>query len=152
MTNELPQIERIYHPYESWECFHAGFFELAYCTKMDFEIFQSQYASFLRDSERFMFAISRVFDEWPISCENFLTNNQINRIAWLGQASACIETGLPSSFRGGFWKLSATEQDIANGIAHMKIKEWILEHKKNKRSSSALRCELDEQLLFEWDS
>ena len=151
-TSELPTVKRIYHPYDKWECFDAGFFEPAHCTRSDYENFQRQYAEFLRDSQLFDFAISRVFDEWPISCENFLTNNQINRVAWLGQASACIEIGLPSSFRGGFWRLSATEQDIANGIAFVRIKEWIIEHNKSEKNNSGVHSGMDCQLLFEWDT
>jgi hypothetical protein len=151
-TSKLPDIERIYHPYDTWECFHAGFFDPAHCTKIDFEVFQREYATFLKNSAQFTFAIERVFNEWPISCENFLTNNQINRVAWLGQASACIEVGLSSAFKGGFWRLTATEQDIANGIAFENITWWINEQKKRKQIGSTVRGLLDTQLLFEWNT
>ena len=46
--------------------------------------------------------MERVVKEWPVSCEHFLTKHGMNRIAWLGQASMCIETGIPRFFRGGF--------------------------------------------------
>jgi hypothetical protein len=79
---------------------------------------------FLADIPRFQNAMNRVFVEWPHSCEQFLTNEQINRVAWLGQASMCIETGISSAFRGGFKMLSAIQQQQANIAAEMAIKAW----------------------------
>lgn len=82
------------------------------------------YATFLSDTPRFTRALKRVVQEWPISCEQFLTNESINRLAWLGQASLCIETGLPRIFRAGFCLLSSKQQAKANAVADHALQKW----------------------------
>lgn len=82
------------------------------------------YAIFLSDSAAFQRGIDNVFNKWKYSCEHFLTNNRINRIAWLGQASACIELSLPSKFRPGFFILNEQEQKEANELARINIVAW----------------------------
>lgn len=83
------------------------------------------YRDFLADTPRFAAAMQRVLNEWPNSCDQFLSNDSINRIAWLGQASMCIETGVPMCFRGGFKLLSATQQKTANALAAEFFKKWV---------------------------
>jgi len=91
---------------------------------IDSEAALSLYASFLRDLQRFGAAMERVLNEWPISCEQFLSNPSINHIAWLGQSSMCIETGVPACFRAGFKLMTAAEQDAANALAEKYYKLW----------------------------
>jgi hypothetical protein len=82
------------------------------------------YADFLKDSPRFRRATRRVIASWPTSCEQFLSNSSINRIAWMGQASMCIETGTPATFRAGFKLLTLKQQQRANAIAQEAIELW----------------------------
>lgn len=86
------------------------------------------YAAFLRDDRRFRRALQRVVTEWPISCEQFLLNESINRIAWLGQAAMCIETGVPRKYRAGFMQLSEAERTRANATAHETLNTWLRDH------------------------
>jgi hypothetical protein len=86
---------------------------------------KNEYRSFLGDTARFTTALSRVLEEWVYSCEHFLTNAAINRIAWLGQASMCITTGIPSAFRGGFNRLTLEQQSEANRTAMLFLNRWI---------------------------
>ena len=67
-----------------------------------------------------------VITEWKHSCEHYLTNVAMNRIAWLGQAAACYDTGLPSMFRGGFWLLTTEQQHRANEIALEYLNKWLI--------------------------
>jgi hypothetical protein len=83
------------------------------------------YAVFLRDIPRFDAAISKVFSEWPKSCEHFLTNSSINRVAWIGQSSMCIDTGVPEFFKSGFQLLSPHERKTANEKAQERLDKWI---------------------------
>jgi hypothetical protein len=89
---------------------------------------RDQYKVFLSDISRFESALLRVQTEWPISCEQFLSNENINRIAWLGQSSMCIETGVPACFRSGFRLLSGAEQIAANMAALKWLNIWLHEH------------------------
>jgi hypothetical protein len=119
-------MKQIYHPWHKWECFRGGLYETA--CNLETDVAKDAYAEFLSDDDRFMAAIRRVFVEWPVSCEHFLTNESINRIAWLGQASMCIETGVPSIFRGGFKRLSVDGQRRANSVAEECLREWCEAH------------------------
>lgn len=116
---------RIFHTYDKWECHKAGF----YASKKDgFSKQQCEefYAEFLSDLERFESALGKVITEWKNSCEHYLTNNSLNRIAWLGQASVCYESGIPSVFCGGFNLLSESQQLKANEMALKYLNKWLV--------------------------
>ena len=115
---------RIFHTYDKWECHKAGF----YNTTMD-GMTKSQcheaYREFLSSPEEFSQALSSVIGEWKHSCEHYLTNTSMNRIAWLGQAAACQAKGIPSVFRGGYFLLTGEEQERANNIALEYLNKWL---------------------------
>ena len=56
----------------------------------------------------------------------------MNRIAWLGQASVCYATGVPSVFCAGFNLLTEDEKDRANEVALIYLNKWLENHNKNK--------------------
>lgn len=116
-------MKKIWHPWHEWECFKAGFYDTT--CQLHPEVARGKYREFLADLPRFRHALQRVLREWPKSCEHFLSNESINRIAWLGQASMCIDTGIPSVYRGGFKMLSAPQQDAANAEAALALEAWI---------------------------
>ena len=118
-------IHRIYHPWTLWECVPAGFFQSRPPAGMTTDGAKNQYRQFLSAVDRFAAALGRVLEEWVYSCEHFLTNAATNRIAWLGQASMCIATGIPSAFRGGFHRLTLEQQAEANRIAMLSLNRWI---------------------------
>jgi ParB-like chromosome segregation protein Spo0J len=119
--------KRIFHTYDKWECYKAGF----YNTTMDGmtkDQCETEYANFLSDDERFSSALKNILIEWKNSCEHYLTNASMNRIAWLGQAAACYATGIPSTFRGGFNLLTEEQQEKANRIALKYLNMWLKDH------------------------
>ncbi len=63
----------------------------------------------------------------------------MNRIAWLGQASACYALGLPHIFCGGFNLLSLVQQNKANEIALVYLNKWLA---KNGRDASSMETAL----------
>lgn len=153
MSNfSFPKVKRVYRRYTEWECIAAGMYDSAACTQTDRHVFMREYASFLADNDRFQAGIDEVFESWPVSCENFLTDNQINRIAWLGQASACIAVGLPCCFCGGFWLLTYSQQHEANSLAHVNIRRWINEYNRNRIESEKVHSDVARQMLFGWDT
>src|SRR5271168_2726747 len=117
--------DRVFHTYQQWECYKAGFFAT---TKdgMNKDECLHAYAAFLRDIPRFTEALDHVVTEWKYSCEQNLSNSAMNRIAWLGQASACYAEGLPSAFCGGFSLLSNDEQNLANETALIYLNKWLI--------------------------
>ena len=148
MAIKIPETKQLWVPWDQWECLEAGMYDNAQCVGSDFDVFKKTYAEFLADSDRFRSAAIDMTEAWPLSCRNFLTNKNINRIAWIGQASACFEVGLSAAFRGGFWLLSPDQQAIANDVAALVLREWIIEH--NEAEDRRLRADMDRQMLFEW--
>jgi len=70
-------------------------------------------------------AMMRVIKEWPISTEQNLTDNSINKKAWIGHAACCIEKGFPEYLVRLAWhQLTQTQQDLANLEADKAINAW----------------------------
>lgn len=118
---------RIFHTYDKWECHKAGF----YASKKDgmtAEECELAYAEFLSDETRFRNALRFVLDNWINSCEHYLSNRSMNRIAWLGQAAMCQATGVPSKYCAGFNLLTEEQQQKANAIAYEYLNEWLTKY------------------------
>ena len=117
--------DRIFHTHDKWECHKAGFYanQKAGVTKAQGE---EMYRAFLSDLPAFEAALQSVITEWKYSCEHYLTNVAMNRIAWLGQASMCYATGIPSSYRSGFGLLTEDQQTAANELALDYLNRWLV--------------------------
>jgi hypothetical protein len=90
------------------------------------------YGSFMR----------RVIAEWPVACEHHLTDQNINRKAWIGHAAACLAIQCPEDITRQAWGyLSKNQQDDANLEAELAIAAWENEH---ERKNSALHFEVAE--------
>ena len=122
---------RIFHTYDKWECHKAGFYKSNYEGKTAQQC-EEMYADFLSNDERFKDALGHVINEWKHSCEHYLTNTSMNRIAWLGQAAMCYATGVPSKYCGGFNLLSEEEKNHANGVALIYLNKWLLNNQRNE--------------------
>jgi len=108
---------RILHTWDKWECYKHGFYSEHPPTGMNNEDCEMSYAKFLRDLTLFEKYLKKVIKEWKHSCEHYLTNENMNRIAWLGQASICLYNGIPSRFRGGYNLLTEEQQIQADKLA-----------------------------------
>ena len=115
--------DRIFHTFDKWECHKAGF----YGSKkegMTQDECEKAYAEYLSNDESFRAGLQGVLDKWVNSCEHYLTNTAMNRIAWLGQAAMCYSTGVPSKFCAGFNLLTNKQQEHANEIALEYLNVW----------------------------
>jgi len=133
-TTNTNDPDRIFHTFDKWECHKAGF----YASKKDgltADECERMYAEYLGDDERFMAGLNGVITEWKNSCEHYLTNKAMNRIAWLGQAAVCYSTGVPSKYCAGFNLLTAQQQDRANAVALEALNSWM---KQNNRSEISM--------------
>ena len=119
-------MKRIYHTWDKWECYPAGFFDpRPRGRNWTDDRCRAEYAILLRDIPAFRAAMAGVLRDWPNSCEHNLSNENMNRIAWLGQASLAYAKGIPSRFRGGFNLLTDDEQDAANLAALDYLNKWL---------------------------
>lgn len=115
---------RVFHTWDKWECHKAGFYENTFRGKTK-EQCEKEYAEFLSDDELFRESLKCVITEWKYSCEHYLTNAPMNRIAWVGQAAMCYATGIPAAFRGGFNLLTDEQQTKADNTALEYINKWL---------------------------
>ena len=116
--------DRIFHTFDKWECFKAGFYAT---TKdgMTKEGCEEKMVQLLTDEQRFAEILEHIITEWKYSCEHYLTNKAMNRIAWLGQASLCYAEGIPATYRGGYNLLTRKQQKRANEIALEYLNKWL---------------------------
>lgn len=118
---------RVYHTWEKWECFRAGFYAER-PDGMTQEEGEERYRAFLADPQAFESALDAVTREWVCSCEHYLTNDRMNRIAWLGQASVAYALRIPSCCRGGYHRLTDEQKVAADALALTYLNRWLVEH------------------------
>lgn len=122
---------RIFHTFDKWECNKAGFYNSKVEGKSGEEC-EAIFAKLLSDKKEFKKALNGVLKNWKYSCEHYLTNKAMNRIAWLGQASVCYATGIPNKYSSGWFLLTKEQQDEANKIALSGLNKWLIEHGMEK--------------------
>lgn len=117
--------ERIYHPYHLWEDFKNGFYNPHNEDKIQSVI--DMFSSEIKTQECMEFVINN----WKYSCEHNLTNQSLNRIAWLGQSACCIYDKVPSKTTMQAWNLLDEKTQLrANNIAQKTIDKWFNNNKK----------------------
>lgn len=116
-------MKRIYHHYKDWEDFKFGFYDsVTYSKKQD--LINSVVYMFSDPilTERYM---EKVIDDWVYSCEHNLSNENMNRVAYLGQAACCLYCGAPCDVTMRAWKeLPIHVQLRSNEIAKKTIIKW----------------------------
>lgn len=117
--------ERIFHTWDQWECYPSGFYEERPPKGMTTEECELAYRDFLSDLPRFADALEGVINDWVKSCEHYLTNDSMNRIAWLGQASMCYANKIPARYRGGYNLLSDEQKKQADNLALEYLNVWM---------------------------
>lgn len=143
-------MKQIYHPWWKWECFKNGFYNNIPTNGLSHEDCALIYKGFLSDLELFEFYLNKVLNEWIYSCEHFLSNPSINKIAWLGQASLCLSNGIPSRYRYGYKYLNKDQQINADLLAERYYKKWkekylIILKNGEKRDTQKIY-----QMRFQW--
>lgn len=116
---------RIFHTYEKWECYASGLYATTKDGMSRGEC-EEAYRVFLADLPRFEAALGYITTHWQNSCEHYLTNTAMNRIAWLGQASVAHAEGIPQVYRSGFGKLTEKQQEAANQMALTYLNRWLV--------------------------
>lgn len=125
-ADKEPKKDRILHTYDKWECWKTGFYNDKPPKGMTDEQCENQYMILLSDISLFEDALQHVTNEWVYSCQHYLTNDTMNRIAWLGQASLCWKYGIPSKYRNGYNLLSREQQNAADISALKYLNKWLV--------------------------
>ena len=124
-TANTDDANRIFHTYDKWECVKAGFYETKPPKGMTADHCRAYYRELLSDIPEFERILAIVTSKWGNSCEHYLTNSAMNRVAWLGQAALCYKHGIPSEFRGGYGLLTKPQQLAADEAALRALNAWL---------------------------
>ncbi len=116
-------MKRIYHPWDKWEDYKFNFYG-----GQNFEHDKSlqKYADLLKDLHKFETALKVIIKEWKYSMEHNLSNKDMNRIAYLGQAANAYVNKVPSAVSmGGYNLLTSDEQIAADRLAEKYLNLWL---------------------------
>ncbi len=118
-------MDRIYHTWDKWECYPAGFFDAKCRNGETTEEAEQTYKKLLSDKAMFSSALFSLLQEWPNSCEHNLSNKGMNRIAWLGQAALAYTYHIPARYRKGYYMLSNKGKIAADTTALKYLNKWL---------------------------
>jgi hypothetical protein len=132
---EKKKFKRVYHPYWEWEEVPHNMWGTVENKKewvqraIEFTGNHNLYGSYMM----------RVIQEWPISCENALTDSSLNRRAWVGHAAVALALQCPEDIVREAWKhLSYEQQLLANKEADGAIAAWEQSYIKDKGLQPAM--------------
>lgn len=118
-------MERIFHHYNLWEDYHARMYDENKDGRKE-RVLKAAYILGTPDICRE--AMEKVVAEWTIATEYNLSNAEINRKAWLGQAACSCYGGVHEDETREAWGIMTEAQRVeANRIAATIIKKWLRE-------------------------
>lgn len=134
-------MKRIYHPFNKWE-------EIAHNMWGDVpdkEKALIQAIEFTSNAKVYGEYMQRVVREWPISCENALTDSNLSKKAWIGHAATALALQVPEDIVRKAWGFLTDEQrTLANAEATRAIKSW----EKHYLEGEHIRENMGGTLLF----
>ena len=91
-------------------------------------------------------AMMKVVREWRQSCLNSLTDDFLNKRAWIGQAACAYKHNIPEDITRKAWgEINKNERTLANKQADRAIEYW---YYHNNYKSKTLRGSVGEQMLL----
>lgn len=139
---KLPKVDRVYRRIQEWEEIAHNMWGSPIPSEKEALEWALRFTGNHKVYGSFMV---RVINEWPASCENALTDNFLNRRAWIGHAAAALANKCPEHVTRKAWGFLSDEQRI---LANMEAERAILLWFEHRRKSGALRSDLDKQMLF----
>lgn len=129
-------MERIFYHYSLWEDYHNGMYDEC---KQGRQERVKKAVEILGTPEICKKAMERVVNEWTIATQYNLSNAEINRKAWLGQACCSLYANVHEDEVREAWGLLTNEQrKQANLIAYQIIKKWIYKYEKKHSNQISL--------------
>lgn len=135
------KFKRVYHPIHAWEELKHGMWD----DVDDRKSYLERAIAFTGDAKLYGSYMVRVICEWPISCENALTDSALNQRAWVGHAACALAINCPEDITREAWgKLTDEQRFLANKEADRAIWQWRHNYAKNK----GIHDDMGESLLF----
>ena len=80
---------------------------------------------FTSDHKLYGYYMKRVAREWPVSCQNALTDPHMNHKAWIGHAAVALAHNIPEDITRIAWGFLTDEQKyLANKEAEREVAAW----------------------------
>ena len=119
----MAKVIKKFHHYEKWEDYQAGMYENM--QGRDRRIMLNKAISFTSNANLYGKWMLKVINEWPICCEQNLSDKCINQQAWIGHAATCMAIQCPEDITRQAWGcLSQLQKEQANNQANLAIKAW----------------------------
>lgn len=135
------RFNRVYRHYDEWEEIEHNMWGISDNPKKALK----KAIEFTGDHRKYGRFMMRVVREWEASCENALTDENINKRAWVGHAATALALGIPEDITRRAWgELTNEQQALANAEADRAIKWWEENYAKNK----GLPFNMEEASLF----
>jgi hypothetical protein len=123
------KFKRVYHDCRLWEEVPANMWGEATNPAQALE----DAIAFTGDHRLYGEHMLRVIQEWPVSCENALTDYSLNRKAWVGHAAVALALNIPEDITRKAWGMLTDEQRLlANREAERAIQQWEDSYAKGK--------------------
>lgn len=123
-------MQRIFHHFSLWEDYHAGMYDESKDGRQERV---QEAARILGTPDICREAMEKVINEWEKATEYNLSNAEINRKAWLGQAACSCYAGIHEDETREAWGIMTEEQRVeANKIAATIIKRWVNEREREE--------------------
>ena len=124
MKLKMKKLNRIWHNHTKWEDNKNGMYRNVTNKNIRNKLIK-KVIFFFNNKKIYSKFMEDVIINWKFSCEHNLTNSNLNCIAWLGQASACLFCNAPEDITREAWNLLSEEkQNEANKVAEKKIIKW----------------------------
>jgi len=131
----MKKLSRVYHPYNNWEEINFNMWG----DVKDEKSWLQKAIDFTGDHELYGRHMFRVIKEWPVSCENALTDSFINKKAWVGHAAAALAINCPEHITRKAWGFLTDEQKfLANKQAERAIRTWQNSYIESKKLYSGV--------------
>ena len=139
-------IAKVWHPYTEWE--DLGMWES--CNPKDRKSLVDKAVVFTGDYLLYGSWMKKVIVDMPKSCEHNLSDQNMNRRAWIGHAACYLATGIPEDITREAWGMLTDEQrDLANQQADNAIAGWETMY---ERKNFELDRQMGAQGVFRWDT
>lgn len=116
-------MKRICHPYWLWEDYKSGFYDNLSGKEKENKI--KSVLTLFNSAELTEKYMQRVVNEWKYSCEHNLSNESMNRVAYIGQAACCLYDKAPNLITMYAWKfLDLDVRERSDKIAKKIILLW----------------------------
>ena len=138
----MHKLTRVYKPFTEWEEIQHGM----WATVTNRKRWVKKAIEFTSDHKKYGRFMLRVVHEWPISCENALTDNLINKKAWVGHAAVALAINCPEDIVREAWgKLTDEQRLLANKEAERAIRIWEYNY---RRKNNLLCSSVEGEMLF----